>query len=139
VLDLALGAGPPEVRASSENRHPDGTGRRRISTKGARVFEGTEWSPDGTRIALGGCAIAVVNADGSGYRELTGSGVSEGQPSWSPDGTKIVFARSSASCAGADFIGDSDLWTINPDGSGETRLTDGPWPDTLPLWQPVRP
>jgi Tol biopolymer transport system component len=37
------------------------------------------------------------------------------------------------------FVDDSDLWTINPDGSGEARLTSGPWPDTMPSWQPVRP
>jgi Tol biopolymer transport system component len=120
--------------------HPDGSGHHRISPLGPRVWTEPDWSPDGTKVALGGCAVAVVNADGTGYRELTGSGVREGAPSWSPDGRKIVFARTAEPCGGGlGFVDDSDLWTINPDGSGEARLTSGPWPDTMPSWQPVRP
>lgn len=116
---------------------PDGSELHRIvSTSGVAAGLDPAWSPDGTKLALGGFAIAVVNVDGTGYRPLTWPERSRtGQPAWSPDGTKIVFVRSSD----ARFSTDSDLWTINLDGSGETRLTDGPWPDVLPAWMPVRP
>lgn len=61
------------------------------------VGEDPAFSPDGTRIAFTERAdgltaqIAVMNADGTGFKRLTsGSGQRE-QPDWSPDGSKIVF------------------------------------------------
>jgi Tol biopolymer transport system component len=86
------------------------------------------WSRDGSRIVFatdrgdvpGKKHIAVMQADGQGITVIA-VGVS---PSWSRDGTKIVFAR-------ADSMG---LSTINPDGTGLTRLTTGR--DHAPAWRP---
>src|SRR5258708_23087419 len=57
------------------------------------------WSPDGKQIAFAGgqghvsqLAICVMNADGSGFRELTSNNVENDFPAWSPDGNTIVFA-----------------------------------------------
>jgi dipeptidyl aminopeptidase/acylaminoacyl peptidase len=104
------------------------------------------WSPDGTKIAFmsdrdGSFEIFVMNADGSEQRQLTnGSRINCDRgctfplfnPSWSPDGTKIVF--------GSDRDGDSELYVMNADGSGQTRLTntaggnyDADWQSTVVL------
>jgi hypothetical protein len=54
--------------------------------------------------------VFVVNADGSGLRNLT-----RGEhPAWSPDGRRIAFLREGR-LAG-------DLYVMNADGSGQRRL-----------------
>jgi eukaryotic-like serine/threonine-protein kinase len=80
-------------------------------------------SPDGRSIAFslffqGGQAdLAVIGADGSGFRQLT----DEPQflnmwPHWSPDGSEIVFYSSRS--------GNIELWSIHADGSGLRQLTE---------------
>jgi Tol biopolymer transport system component len=82
----------------------DGTGVRKLTndppTDGLWVnSDGSPtWSPDGTRIAFhrydrGFSEIMVMNADGSGVRQLTTSveGTSHGVPDWSRDGSRIAF------------------------------------------------
>jgi TolB protein len=60
-------------------------------------------------------AVFVINADGSGERQLThpDTGVDDNQPDWSPDGAKLAFERCDIGC---------EVWTMNADGSGQTRL-----------------
>jgi TolB protein len=61
------------------------------------------WSPDGSRMAFmsnrGGSRqdIWIVNADGSGLRNLTNTpNADEGSPTWSPDGQRIAFSSDRA-------------------------------------------
>ena len=49
-------------------------------------------------------------------------------PSFAPDGRRIVFSGSSG--------GTSDLYIVNVDGSGLTRLTDDRYGDLQPAWSP---
>ena len=77
-----------------------------------------------------GSAIAVVNADGTGYQPLMWPEAHTNCNRLGRRTEKIVFVRSARN----DFSADSDLWTINRDGSGEERLTGGPWQDVLPAW-----
>ena len=100
----------------------DGTGITQLTTTVGDF--GPNWSPDGTRIAFtttrhGGITeIYVMNADGTNQIRLTDNLVPDYDPSWSPDGSRIIFTRDGAT--------DSDIFAINPDGSGATNLTQSP-------------
>jgi Tol biopolymer transport system component len=105
------------------------------------------WSPDGRRLVFwrarygpGGSvktAVFVVNVNGTGLRQLTPWSLLAGDPDWSPDGSLIVFNTRPL----VDFpdAGQSELYTIRPDGSGLRRLTaygpTGPRA-TQPRWTP---
>jgi hypothetical protein len=49
------------------------------------------------------------------------------EPAWSPDGTRIVFVM----CAGSNG-GQVDLFTVAPDGSQLTQVTDSPEVEYVP-------
>lgn len=90
-------------------------------------------SADGSQIAFvsnrnageeGGQFIYVINADGSGLRQLTFNHWSN-SPDWSQDGSQITYA------------GDDDIFIINADGSGEPiNLTGDEVRDVRPAWSP---
>src|ERR671923_7810 len=85
-----------------------------------------QWSPDGKRILFralpndrqfpNDADVYVMNADGSQVRELTFSNAFDGDPTWSPDGKKIAFE--------SQRDGNSEIYTMNAAGSGQTRLTN---------------
>jgi TolB protein len=52
----------------------------------------------------------------------------DGLPTWSPDGTKIAFTSNQSD--------DYEIWTMNEDGSGRTKLTSMQGWDGLPRWSP---
>lgn len=98
------------------------------------------WSPDGSRIAFKSASasnyeISVMNADGSGRRQLTSTPVAEEEPTWSPDGSQIAFASKDPN---DNTASDLEIWTINADGSGRRQLTNtaNGVRDTHPAWSP---
>jgi TolB protein len=105
----------------------NGSGRRRL-TQNASVTDTTPaWSPDGRRIAFVADGVYVVNADGSGQRNVSRSAAYDGEPAWSPDG-RIAF-RSTRD-------GNAEIYVVNADGSGLQRLTHNPQRDGSPAWSP---
>src|SRR6187431_248232 len=70
-----------------------------ISGKSARGDVQTPaWSPDGRKLAFvsrrdGNAEVYVMNADGSGLRNVTGTPSDDLDPAWSPDGRAIAFVQ----------------------------------------------
>ncbi|KAA1426011.1 TolB family protein [Nocardioides antri] len=118
---------------------PNGTGRTNLTNHPARDQD-PAWSPDGTQLAFSSTRdgshldIWVVNADGSGLRNLTpladstDSGQAGTEPAWSPDGTKIAY------------VYQGDVWVMDAaTGAGKQNLTHDPaiqGAGISPAWSP---
>lgn len=82
------------------------------------------WSPDGQSIVIAGVDnhLFVIDVETGESTQLTqGRGF---RPAWSPDGQQVVFDDN------------SDLYIINRDGSGLSRLTGSVADETQPAWSP---
>lgn len=73
-------------------------------------------------------------------REVTEVSVSSNAaivcPSWSPDGKEIAFATIAEpnNSTAEKPLGQQDIWTVNSDGSGRHRVTDGIGLNLGPCW-----
>ena len=103
------------------------------------------WSPDGTQLTYHRelpqsdgqltTAVYVINADGTGERQLTDPDMVAGAPDWSPDGEWIVFSTYPLNVFQTE--GDSRLVRIHPDGTGLEELTaTGGVRETQPRYRP---
>ena len=152
----------------------DGSGQRRLSRLTGREVSlayldfRPQWSPDGKKIAFLRFSgedffLWVINADGTGQRDvLEGRTVGE-VFSWSPGGRKIAFESGGIQVVNVDGSGLRDLtqdeedegpawspdgkkiafWKVtgvisvmNADGSGVRKLTPKGSLSILPAWSP---
>lgn len=83
-------------------------------------------SPDGKQIAYAvtyysvpqnksNSELFVMNADGSANTQITRSALRENQPAWIKGGQKLAYLSTES--------GSSQVWEMNPDGSGKRQLT----------------
>ena len=129
---------------------PEETTPKPLFADPKRNVLGPQWSPDGATIMFGigefdaffngfhgkfykpadrvegGAQVALINADGSGFREVTTGPNNNGFPSMAPDGKRFVYRT-----FGADGDG---LRIMNLETKAVITLTDGY--DNFPLWSP---
>ena len=140
---------PDGTRLAFTSRRENGTFSVYVinadGTNVRRVVEGYSrdpvWSPDGTRIAYvegtqTGHFIAVVGADGTNRKALTTptNFVTDFSPSWSSDGSRIAFV-SNRDGNPANY----EVYVMNADGTGQTRLTNNTAHEMFPEWKPQGP
>ncbi|MER7708930.1 hypothetical protein ABTX81_39450 [Kitasatospora sp. NPDC097605] len=117
---------------------PDGTTAQRLTfLTNDTPYSGTvtdpAWSPDGKQLVFSyrtsatgrpanSRALYIVNADGTGLRQLTPWELRAGdRANWSPDGTRIIFTTYPA-----DNAPGGGIYTVHPDGTAVEALTPGP-------------
>ena len=95
-----------------------------LSSDGSEVALVVKAKPGKSNVAPG-LLIAPVERGGiSSARQIAAGDISE--PSWAPDGQTIVFIRG------------GDVWTVRPDGTVETNITNGKGKFRSPLFSPMR-
>jgi TolB protein len=110
----------------------DGTGLKQLTA--SNFSDGPAWSPDGLRLAVTENAtpasIAIFSAaDGSGLTHVPTTLCGIQFPVWSPDGARFAFGaqelKTGASCIAPGATVTNDVFTMNIDGTGVTRLHSG--------------
>ena len=111
----------------------DGSRRRNLTRSPLTNDWGPVWSPDGGLIAFNSATrLEVIRPDGSRRRRVTG--VEAEYPAWSPDGRRLAFMSMQPHATGGDP--NYDVFVVDLDGTGLTRLTDWPGEDGWPAWSP---
>ena len=100
------------------------------------------WSHDGTRIAFVRNVRGIVLLRSMPLMQMHARNVrvphrqicpnqicADVDPTFSPDGTRIAFATYRD--------GNYEIYTMNPDGTGKTRVTTNTASDLEPSWQPT--
>ncbi len=98
------------------------------------------WSPDGRKIVFisgrdGNREVYTMLADGSNQVKITDNPGPDLVASWSPDGKKILFYGKSQPRS-VNPLEETEILTINPDGTERENLTKDNFPDQGPTFSP---
>lgn len=123
----------------------NGTGLRLLTPGGGWVGSGQPaWSPDGHKVVFARpSGIWVMNANDGAQRQLTHHALDEFDeyPAWSLNG-RIAFVRKldwKKEMLPAARDASSEIYVMNADGTGATRLTHNRVGEASPAWQPIPP
>ena len=107
-------------------------------TFGEHIDVCPSWSPDRRHVVFasnrgdtGSFDLFIINADGTGLRQLTDTPEDESVPVWSPEGQYIAYVVGAYS---SQWVWESRLFLISVDGKVK-QLTQGP-DDQEPDWSP---
>jgi Tol biopolymer transport system component len=125
----------------------DGNGLWDVTQSDDTWEEYPAWSPDGSRIVFDASdgadtEIFVMNADGSSRAQLTDNfdgfrPPGDYLPAWSPDGSKIAFlSERDAAIDPFTSAVSAELYTMNANGSDQTRITTNLFFENGPAWSP---
>jgi Tol biopolymer transport system component len=111
----------------------DGGSQLQLTTDPNLDERNPDWSPDSARIAFqrqvgSDTQIVTMRPDGTDDHALSGLPATARRPAWAPDGTRIAFDA------------DSEIFSVNPDGSNVTQLTQAGSSTLIaqsPSWQPI--
>ncbi len=117
----------------------DGDNQKRI-TKTQSNERTPVWSPDGSKIVFisgrdGNSEVYTMNVDGSAQKQITNNAGPDLVASWSPDGLKILFYGKNQPRS-VDPLEQTEIMTINPDGTERENLTKDDFPDQGPTFSP---
>ena len=110
----------------------DGSDLRQLTHAAGEGAETPGWSPDGQFIvyaaylAEGNNDVFIMRPDGSDQKQISNGPGYDGHPHWSADGQRIVFNsdRDTPEPDAAWHLRWHDIWSVAPDGSGATKLTN---------------
>jgi len=124
----------------------DGSGHTHLLQGSADVDYGNpSWSPDGSRIAFERTQshgfetqidIWAIDLASGQQTRLTDGFEQEYDPDFSPDGSRIAYVVDPFIVSRTKLVSNPDIYVMNADGSGKTRLTTDPWEDTDPAFSP---
>ncbi len=116
----------------------DGANQRRLTNNPTADYA-PAWSPDGTKLAfvsdqtgndeiftLDPAAASALIAPYPAAANLSNNPADDTDPAWSPNGAKLAFASNRDSTY--------EIYTMNADGSAQTRLTTSQNDDVHPAW-----
>lgn len=92
---------------------------------GMRTSAGDDWN-----IYVADPVQLMADQNNEAIVQLTSSTANEYQPDWSPFCEKIVYI--------SDQGGNTNVWTMNRDGSAQVRLTNNTLVQMSPLWMPYK-
>jgi Tol biopolymer transport system component len=113
------------------HRH-EAIGEPELVTRGSRFWSSPDPSPDGERVVMYSQVrpegdLYVINADGTGLRQLTSDQAVDRVPRWSPDGQWIATFSNRSGRLG--------VWKLRVDGS-EQQLLTGDTVASVAAWSP---
>lgn len=124
---------PDKRRSSLMTMRSDGTAVKQVA---AGVGTGIEWSPDGAWITYvafesDGMELHVVRPDGRVDTVVAAAEFIHHRIAWAPDSSAVAFSARMEPTSG-----DHDIYSVTPDGTALTRLTESPGSDDSPSFSP---